>query len=579
MNSELEFLDELASRESAGGTSSSLDAAPERLATAMRARGFEQLTPVQQAVLEPEAAGRDLRISSQTGSGKTVAIGLLLAEHVSERVPREGSARTATPRALVIAPTRELAVQLARELTWLYADLGARVGVVTGGVPMERELRILASSPDVLVGTPGRLHDNLRRRTLALSSIEALVLDEADELLDMGFEEDLDAILGHAPAERRTHLVSATFAPAVVALADRMQRAPRRVEGTPLGAANVDIEHVAVLVGTTPRLDAVVNVLLANPDEKTLVFVRTRADASALAEELAAAGFASRALHGDMTPRERTTTFQDFRTGAVRVLVATDVAARGLDVHDVGRVLQVDLPENADVFTHRSGRTGRAGRRGTNVLLVPEGARARAHAILRGARVKVRFEPGPDARAIREAADARLARALDESIAAGDAEHGEHALAEALLAGRDPRDVVAFLLARSKHAGPCEPREVVAPRTDRSGAFVAFQVSWGADRGADPRRLLALVCRRGGLGRADVGSIRVGPRSSFVDVAEEVAQRFDAAVRRPDRRDPHVRFRRFDGAPLERGEGGARPPGPGRRPMRGRPPRQAHASR
>ncbi len=550
--------------------SDALDAAPALLASAMRARGFERLTPVQEAVLAPEVIGRDLRISSQTGSGKTVAIGFLLAETVGERVePTEGR-RRAMPRGLVIAPTRELAVQLGSELEWLYADHGARVGVVTGGVPMDRELRILASAPDLLVGTPGRLLDHLRRKSLSLEALRALVLDEADELLDMGFEEDLDAILGFAPAERRTHLVSATFAPAVVALADRLQQSPMRIEATPLGAANGDIDHVAVLVGDTRRIDAVVNLLLLQPEEKTLVFVRTRADTADLAEALAEAGFSARALHGDMTPRERTTTFHDFRTGGLRVLVATDVAARGLDVQDVTRVLQVDLPENSEVYTHRCGRTGRAGRRGTNLLLVPERARAKAHAILRGARVKVRFEPVPDAAAVLEAADARLTRELSDAPAAEDARLRR--LAEGLLAGKDPAEVVALLLARSRHAGPCAPRAVSAPSSDRAGGFVTYQVNWGADRGADARRLLALVCRRGGLGRADVGSIRIGARSSSVDVAEEAAPRFDAAVRRPDRRDPDVRFRRWQAAPPERSsQGGARPPS--RRP---RPAAQRH---
>jgi ATP-dependent RNA helicase DeaD len=539
--------------------SAPLDSAPALLASAMRARGFERLTPVQEAVLAPEVVGRDLRISSQTGSGKTVAIGFLLAETVAEKLERVPGRRHAMPRGLVIAPTRELAVQLGQELEWLYADVGARVGVVTGGVPMDRELRILANAPDLVVGTPGRMLDHLRRKSLSLESVHSLVLDEADELLDMGFEEDLLAILGFAPEERRTHLVSATFAPAVVALADRMQDAPMRIEGTPLGAANVDIDHVAVLVGDTRRTDAVVNLLLLHPEEKTLVFVRTRADTADLAESLAEAGFSARALHGDMTPRERTTTFHDFRSGGLRVLVATDVAARGLDVQDVTRVVQVDLPESSEVFTHRSGRTGRAGRRGTNLLLIPEKARARANAILRGARVKVRFETVPDATAVLEAADARLGREVAEAPPATD--ERMRRIAEGLLEGKEPADVVAFLLERSKHAGPCAPRPVAKPRSERAGGFVTYQVNWGADRGADARRLLAIVCRRGGLGRADVGSIRIGARSSSVDVVEEMAPRFDAAVRRPDRRDPDVRFRRWQaGGPPERTTSGSRPP-------------------
>ncbi|MBC7171188.1 MAG: DEAD/DEAH box helicase [Polyangiaceae bacterium] len=428
----------------------------------------------------------------------------------------------------------------------------------------------------MIVGTPGRLLDHLRRQSLSLESIGAIVLDEADELLDMGFEEDLDAILGFAPTERRTHLVSATFAGNVIALANRMQNAPLRIEGTPLGAANGDIDHVAILVGDTSRIAAIVNLLLLHPDDKTLLFVRTRADTSDLAAALAEAGFSARALHGDMTPRERTATFQDFRTGAIRILVATDVAARGLDVQDVTRVVQVDLPESSEVLTHRSGRTGRAGRRGTNVLLVPDRARAKAQGLLRGARVNARFEPVPSPAAVLEGADARFREELAEATPIEDERLSR--LASELLEGKDPHELVRLLLERSKHAGPCAPRPVAVPRTDRSGSFVTFQVNWGADQNADARRLLALVCRRAGLGRGDVGAIRVGPRSSTIDVAEEAAARFESAVRKPDRRDPDIRFRRWEGPVPERregGGGGARPPM--RRP-RGPMPRQ-HAHR
>ncbi len=521
----------------------SLEAAPLGLDAVLRARGFERLTPIQRAVLDPALAGRDLRISSQTGSGKTVAIGLVLAESV-----HAFAAQRRDPVAMIIAPTRELATQIARELSWLYAPWRTGVVALTGGTSVQDERYRLSRQPAVIVGTPGRLLDHLRRGSLRLDALKTLVLDEADEMLDMGFEEELDAILAFAPAERRTHLVSATFGPRVARIAKRVQNDAASIEGTPLGTANTDIDHVAMIVEPRRRADALVNLLLRHPDDKTLVFVRTRADTHDLAAHLAGLGFAACALSGEMTQRERTKTFDEFRSGVVRVLVATDVAARGLDVADIARVVQVDAPENADVLIHRGGRTGRAGRRGENVLLVAPRARRNASSLFDSAGLEPRFAAPPTASEIAHAADARL---KDAVLSGSEPDARIRALAEQLLQGSDPTHVVAQLLSRLSHDGPCEPCDIepvrVAPReTKQAQRFVPFQVSWGSRRGADARRLLALVCRRGRLGREDVGAIRINRDSAIVEVAAPLAERFEGAVQRKDPRDPHVRFRRFD---------------------------------
>lgn len=638
-----------------------LSAAPCGLGETLRKRGFESLTPIQAAVIEEDANGRNLRLTSQTGSGKTVAVGLAMAELVKDAPSRRGVAH---PTALVIAPTRELANQLGRELGWLYADLGKRVQVVTGGTSYQVERREMQAGAHVLVGTPGRLLDHLRRDAVNLDLLKVIVLDEADEMLDMGFEEELDGILAFAPAEadRLTHLVSATFTGAAKRLANRLQKNPVDIEGTPLGAANSDIDHRCVLAHPSDQLDIIVNLLLRFEGEKTLIFVRTRLDTTGLARRLADTGFSAMALNGEMTQRERTSTFDRFRKGSVRVLVATDVAARGLDVHDIGMVIQVDLPDNAEALTHRSGRTGRAGRHGRNVLLVSPRARRRVESLLRHAKIRATFVDPPDPESIRAAADARLVAAIREP---GDMPAHIHTLAAELLAEMEPQEAVARLLNRIGHEGPTQPRTIGAPRkasrkgtgrdprheqddrrprperparheqrSDRSersdrparperpersrpdraeatrpesrperperpsaprperteqaerpehlqtasgegdgtappgrerfaksvgtsfakskrgprgrdGEFVSYQVSWGEEKGADPRRLLALVCRRGGVERQDVGAIRVGPRSSTVEVTKETADRFERSVQKPDRRDAHVRFRRW----------------------------------
>jgi ATP-dependent RNA helicase DeaD len=551
----------------------SLEQAPAGLGAALRKAGFENFTAIQQAILDPELTGRDLRISSQTGSGKTVALGLLLAPSVAIAAatsqPRKGRKNAAaTPVTLLIAPTRELAGQLGRELRWLYAPLGARVLVVTGGTSVMQERSQLQAGPQVVIGTPGRLLDHLRAGAMTLDQLETVALDEADEMLDMNFEEELDGILGYAPDVRRTHLVSATFPREVVRLADRLQQEPISVQGTALGQANADIEHLVMRVRQSDRFNAAVNVLLRYPEDKTLLFVRTRTETVRLAEELCAAGLAARALNGEMTQRERTATFTQFRSGAVRYLVATDVAARGLDVQDIGRVIQVDLPDNADVFTHRSGRTGRAGRRGTNVLFAAARAEFRVKGLLRGARVEARLAPIPTPEDIFVAADERLGDGFLRDLAAskGGVDARSQDLAERLLAEHSPAELVACLLRREAERSHGTPRKVrddaqpsrreqrtphkagrtPQPRQRPQGDFTTYQVSWGAHAGADTRRLLAMVCRRGDVSSDAVGAIRVAPKSSTVEISSSVAQKFERAVTRPDKRNPSAQFRRWD---------------------------------
>jgi len=550
----------------------SLDQAPAGLGAALRNAGFEHFMPIQQAVLNPDLTGRDLRISSQTGSGKTIALGLLLAPTVAKAaavaLPRKArKSAVASPVALLVAPTRELAGQLGRELHWLYAPLRGRVLVVTGGTSVGQERAQLQTLPHVVIGTPGRLLDHLRARAMTLEQLQTIALDEADEMLDMNFEEELDGILGYAPEARRTHLVSATFPREVVRLADRLQRDPISVQGTVLGQANADIEHVVMRVRQADRFAAAINVLLRYPQDKTLLFVRTRTETVRLADELCAAGLAARALNGEMTQRERTATFMQFRSGAVRYLVATDVAARGLDVQDIGRVIQVDLPDNADVFTHRSGRTGRAGRQGTNVIFAASRAERRVKGMLRAARVEAQLAPIPTPEEIFAAADERLAESLvrDVSNAEGGLDARSRKLAGRLLAECSPGEVVAWLLKREggrSHGGPRRIRDDAKPargerklrKTGRrspsrqrpQGDFVTYQVSWGAHGGADARRLLAMVCRRGGLSSNLVGAIRVAPKSSTVDIVSSVAQQFERAVTRPDKRNPRAQFRRWN---------------------------------
>lgn len=543
---------------------------PAGLGTVLAERGFTELTPIQTAILSSDVAGRDLRITSQTGSGKTVALGLVVAEEVAAAVlePNTGPVR-ARPSVVLVAPTRELAVQLAEELSWLFKPLGATVVSLTGGTSLGIDFRELKRNPQVLVGTPGRMRDHLERGSLQLDRVSVVALDEADEMLAMGFEEEVSAILESTPKDRRTHMVSATFPPSVRSVAARHQQNPLMVAGTAPGKSNTDIDFLTLVVPPNQTLSALVNVLLMEPESKTLIFVRTRMDTAGLSDALADLGFAARPLSGDLNQRERTGTLNAFRRGQTPILVATDVAARGLDVQDINQVIHVHLPDNAELLTHRSGRTGRAGRKGRTLIFVPPRAARRVDFMLRDAGITARRTQIPGRDDIHSAVDQRLLEQFTE-VDASDRGDGDRLqrVAEQLLKDRDPIAVVATLLGEADHGGPCAPRDIepVYEQSNRdsrphhpkgrrpsNGNWARFQVSWGEHHGADPRRLLAIVCRRGGISSSDVGAITIGGRSSMVEVNPKLARDFARSASRPDPRDPRIKFREWsDGRPKGR---------------------------
>jgi ATP-dependent RNA helicase DeaD len=593
---------------------------PAPIAAALARRGFTELTAVQRAVVEAEHSGRDLRVSSQTGSGKTVAIGLALAAHFLER-PIEPQARrsgdlAAHPRALVIVPTRELAAQVREELKWLFAELpGATVEVVTGGTSILRERIALSRRPAFVVGTPGRLLDHMRNDALACDAIEHVILDEADQMLDMGFKDELDEILLQLPEKRASHLVSATFPRAVKALADRFQKDPLTLEGTRLGLANPDIEHIAYSIRRHETYAALVNVLLLAGDSRCLLFVNRRIDATELAEKLAADGFGAAPFSGELPQAQRTRTLAAFRNGLLPILVSTDVAARGIDVPEISTVIHVDPPRNPDAYVHRSGRTGRAGLTGRSILLVVGTESKRVGRMLGAARVPVAWQPVPRPAQVEQALEQRAREQLEAQIDAVAPSERQRMAAKQMLAERDPVEVVAGLLELAKPKPPRAPMAVegldpyldegrgkrgrnprdardgrsprdfggeVAERRERGprpapGDFDSFVVSWGEKTGASTPRVLSHVCRRGGLSSEQIGAIRVFAKNSIIEIARDAAEAFAARVREPDERDPGITIERA--RPREAGPASAAPPARPAFPARSeRPPRAEHVA-
>ena len=517
-------------------------------------------------MLDEALEGRDLRITSQTGSGKTIAIGFAVRDLLDDLTMQFGG--VARPRVLIRAPTRELAKQLAEELKWLFAHHSVRVAAVTGGSVYLDQKRALSSNPAVVVATPGRLRDALERGKIDSTALAAVVLDEADSMLDLGFREDLDAILALLPKERRSHLVSATFSRDVVELADRFQREPVHVEGTRLGEAHADIEHVIHLVEPSQRVDALINLLLSDEDAKSLVFARTRADVARIAGELTEAGFVVRTLSGEMEQpgAGRRRALEAFRKGGVQALVATDVAARGIDVRDIARVIQVEPPTDVETYTHQSGRTGRAEQAGTSVLFQRRTVAPLPPSLPAGSRAPRSRTGSSQFRGPRRSSAPAKRSSSRGSRARGTARPSTRtphlSLAERIVQGGSLVSSVARLIEKAGLHGPTKAREVrpILPpsehrrepplRTTRAkppagGAeWVTFRVSWGGKHGADARRLLAVACRRGQIRGSDVGAIRVEATFSLIDVARGVAEAFEVEAARPDPRNPRMQITR-----------------------------------
>ncbi len=513
------------------------------LAAALSARGYDTLTPVQLAVLEPETSGRDLLVSARTGSGKTVAYGLVLADTLLDADGRLVPA--GAPSALVIAPTRELAIQVQQELQWLYA--GAQVASCVGGMDPRAERRALDQGCHIVVGTPGRLRDHLERGQLRLEQLGCVILDEADEMLDLGFKDELEEILDATPKSRRTLLFSATLPKAIVNLAGAYQRDALRLTVGAGEPAHTDIDYRAIRIAPNEVELATVNVLRFFDSSAAMVFCATRDGVRKLHANLVERGFSVVALSGELTQAQRSHALQALRDRRARVCVATDVAARGIDVPDLDLVIHADLPTNHDVLQHRSGRTGRAGRKGVCVILVPHPKRRRLEQLLKSARIEAQWQGPPTADDIRAQDQTRL---IEDVLPASDATEDDITMAYALMAKRSPEAIAAayIRLARAQRPAP-EDLADIAPETrdftspadrfdapPRAGFEDAawFRIDLGRNKNAEARWILPMICRRGHLTKREIGAIRIFERETRFQITGEWAERFEAAAIKGD---------------------------------------------
>jgi ATP-dependent RNA helicase DeaD len=578
------------------------------IAASLAALGYEEPTPIQREAIPPLLAGRDVLAEAPTGTGKTAAFALPLLQ----RLFGAGEPRDSRPpvRAIVLVPTRELAMQVSEAMHRYGAPLGVRVLPVYGGQPIGQQLRALERGVDVVVATPGRAVDHLTRGTLDLGGVGILVLDEADEMLDMGFAEDLERILGSVPEPHQSALFSATISPLIDAIARRHLRDPVRLrirterpaDGERLGT----VRQVAYVVRRSDKLAALCRVLDVEDPASALVFGRTRGEVDELAERLSSRGHDAAALHGGMSQDQRDRVMARFREGTLDVLVATDVAARGLDIEHVSHVVNHDLPTDVDAYIHRVGRTGRAGRPGVAITLLEP----REHRLLRqiervtGTRMELAQVPtvadlaerrmellraslreallrdGTDRfRAVVEplteefdVMDVALAAVGLAAGAAGASEDEAEIATLPLLERPSPRDRRPTGAA-ARSAGPelGRPPRTFDPDWQRSGpgqpGWVRLFIGGGRRAGLRPGDIVGAITNEAGVPAAAIGAIDIGDGFSLVDVREDRADLVIDVLG-----DAPIRGKRFE---VRRDAGGSRPMGRPDEPVavdsRGRP--------
>jgi ATP-dependent RNA helicase DeaD len=529
----------------------------DELSSAVAALGYEEPTPVQRETIPLLIAGRDLLGQAATGTGKTAAFALPMLQRLS----REPDARKQTG-GLVLVPTRELSMQVAEAIHKYARRLGVTVLPVYGGAPISQQIRTLERGAGVVVATPGRALDHIKRGTLKLDHLRVLVLDEADEMLDMGFAEDLDAILEATPKQRQTALFSATMPARILSIAERHLKNPARVTIAREKTAAGKLPRVRQLAYIVPRAHkpaALDRVLEMEDPASALVFCRTRLEVETVVEALKAHGHRAEALHGGMEQRQRDRVMQMFRSAKVELLVATDVAARGLDIEHLSHVVNYDVPASAEAYVHRIGRTGRAGRAGTAITL----AEPREHRLLRSiesfTRQKIEVATVPTVADLR-ARRLDLTRAsLREQLLAGDLDD-VRVVVETLAQEFDIVDIAAAAvkLAHAVEAGAAGDEEIpaAAPQRERprQGApsprrpamenAVRLFIGAGREAGIRPGDLVGAITGEAGIDSRDLGAIEIADRFSLIEVPGSRADDIMHALRATTLRGRKVSVRR-----------------------------------
>jgi len=523
----------------------------EPLVRAVVGLGYEEPTPIQREAIPVLLAGRDAIGQAGTGTGKTAAFALpLLHRLLTDERPGEALGA----RALILVPTRELAMQVAEAIHKYGKATTLTVVPCYGGAPMDQQVRALQRGADIVVATPGRALDHVRRGSMKLDALEVLVLDEADEMLDMGFAEDLEAILATTPESRQTALFAATIAPRIASIAQRHLRKPVRIhikaELRPAGKLP-RVRQVAYIVARASKGAALARILEFEAPPSAMVFCRTRLEVDALTDTLQSHGYGAQALHGGMQQKQRDRVMTLFRSEKADVLVATDVAARGLDIEHVSHVINYDIPISPDVYVHRIGRTGRIGRDGVAITLVDPREQRLLRNIESSTKQRIEVATLPTIAALKAKRFDAMRAALQQRVAAGDLEE-LRALAQSLAEDFDPLDVAAAAIALmqaetdAKSAArpsldvppppPARPEERKPARSARPsglppGGIVHLAINVGKQNGVRPGDIVGAITGEARITSRELGAIRIGASESLVEVPATLAPRIVKSLR------------------------------------------------
>jgi ATP-dependent RNA helicase DeaD len=490
------------------------------IAKALSNMGFEEPTPIQAQVIPLIMENKDVVGQAQTGTGKTAAFGIPTIESLNTKIQKV--------QAIVLTPTRELAIQVAGEVTKIGRYKKIKVLPIYGGQPIDRQIRSLRMGIHVVIGTPGRTLDLLQRRTLDLSYAKIVVLDEADEMLDMGFIEDIESILGHIPEQRQTMLFSATMPAPIQKLAKKYLKAPRYVSVNKETLTVPLIEQNYYEIAQGSKADALCRILDYENYDSVIIFCRTKRGVDELVANLQTRGYFAEGLHGDLTQAQRDKTMTAFRQGDVELLVATDVAARGLDIERVSHVINYDIPQDPEAYVHRIGRTGRAGKEGKALTLIIPQEYRHLRMIERLIKTKITKTAIPTFQEVVEQQRGVLYKTIEEILQEGDLETYK-GITQELMKDFAPVDIVAAALKYTFSQRGAELSEV-----DFSGSFgntgakkgmVRLFFTIGRQQGIYPRDMVQIISEETGIPSRAVGDISILDKFSFVEVPEDMAYR------------------------------------------------------
>jgi ATP-dependent RNA helicase DeaD len=506
MNSRLQFSDLSLSKE---------------IAKAIENMGFEEPTPIQALAIPLIQAGRDVTAQAQTGTGKTSAFGIPVIESIdaSQRVVQ----------AIVLCPTRELAIQIAEEFSHLLAYLPKiTVLPVYGGQPIDRQLRVLAHGVHIVIGTPGRVMDHLKRRTLSLDNVSMVVLDEADQMLDMGFRDDIERILKRIPQKRQTLLFSATMPQPIIEISKRFQNKPEfvRVEYQELTVPAIEQSYVEVR--DRDKLESLCRVIDVVDPHLAIIFCNTKRGAEDLAGRVRARGYRAEELHGDMKQSQRDRVMGGFRKGSIDILIATDVAARGIDVEDVDIVINYDVPQDVEYYVHRIGRTGRAGKSGRAITLVTPRDFTKLREIQKYIKIQIPRKPLPTANDVVESKTKTILEEVREAIKEGGIEPYARMVEQESAGDLTSLEIAAALLKMRMEQSTESHKEHAAPTdygdTGAEAGMVRFFLGLGRDHNVAPKDIVGAIANETGIAGKSIGAIRILDTYSFVEVPRDCAE-------------------------------------------------------